>query len=235
VPLLSDPESKVIREFGILNDTLKPDQPGYGVPFPVTYFVNERGIVVSKFFERDFRERYAMGTVYTRLFGSPLNTRQTVINNSHLRLKYFSSADIAAAGNRLMLIADITLKPGMHVYAPGVQGYKGLDWKLGDSPHISQRRVKFPRPQTLYLPVIKERVPVYEGRLRITQEIDLDSNYQKVKPALDVSNQLTIGGSLSYQACDDRICYPPQRVPLKWTIRLVEPDRERVSEQFRKK
>jgi len=27
-----------------------------------------------------------------------------------------------------------------------------------------------------------------------------------------------ISGTLSYQACDDRVCYLPQSVPLEWVV-----------------
>lgn len=235
VPLLSDPDSKIIRDFGILNDTVRPDQSSYGIPFPGTYWVNGQGVVVSKFFEDDFRERYAMGTVYTRLFGSPLNTRGTVVENKHLSLKYFSSADTIAVGNRVTLIAEITFKPRMHVYAPGVSGYKGIEWKLAESPHFSPAPANFPAAQTFYLPAIKEKLPVYHDQLRITQEIDVSSNYRQVREAVDASNQLTLEGSFTYQACDDKICYLPQTLSLKWTFRVVEPDRERVPESLRRR
>ncbi|MCI0420021.1 MAG: redoxin domain-containing protein [Acidobacteria bacterium] len=235
VPLLSDPDSKIIRAFGILNDTVQPGQFGYGIPFPGSYWVDRRGIVVSKFFEEDYRERYAMGTVYTQLFGSPLNTRETVVQNERLTLKYFSTADSAAAGNRLTLIADITLKRKMHVYAPEVRGYKGIEWKLADSPHFSQAPPNYPRARSLYLRAIKETVPVYENTFRIVQDIDLSGNYRQMKQALGDSDLLLIEGELKYQACDDKICYLPQTVPLKWTIRLIEPDRERVPERLRRK
>lgn len=31
-PLLSDPESKIIRTYGIFNETVNPDWPAYGIP-----------------------------------------------------------------------------------------------------------------------------------------------------------------------------------------------------------
>jgi hypothetical protein len=32
---------------------------------------------------------------------------------------------------------------------------------------------------------------------------------------------LTIKGSLDYQACDDRICYLPTSVPFEWTLKIA--------------
>jgi len=39
---------------------------------------------------------------------------------------------------------------------------------------------------------------------------------------------LTIGGTLEYQACDDKMCFNPQSVPLSWTIELRALDTERA-------
>ena len=39
---------------------------------------------------------------------------------------------------------------------------------------------------------------------------------------------LTLKGMLSYQACDDKLCFTPQSVPLTWTVTLRQLDRERA-------
>jgi hypothetical protein len=31
---------------------------------------------------------------------------------------------------------------------------------------------------------------------------------------------MTIRGTLDYQACDDRLCYPPRSIPVSYTVRL---------------
>jgi hypothetical protein len=38
--------------------------------------------------------------------------------------------------------------------------------------------------------------------------------------ALKDQASLTIGGALTYQACDDRLCYDPVTLPLSWTVGL---------------
>ena len=49
-PLLSDPESKIIRAYGLLNETA-PKGPFYGIPYPGTFVLDARGVVVAKYFE----------------------------------------------------------------------------------------------------------------------------------------------------------------------------------------
>ena len=49
--LLSDPDSTIIRAFGILNTSIPEGDSGYGIPHPGVYRVNESGLVQAKFFE----------------------------------------------------------------------------------------------------------------------------------------------------------------------------------------
>ena len=56
--MLSDPDSEVIRSFGILNTLIsEDDHPWYGIPFPGVYVVDETGAIVQKFFENNFHVR----------------------------------------------------------------------------------------------------------------------------------------------------------------------------------
>ena len=47
-PMLADPDSKIIRSFGILNESVPKDNFVYGVPHPGTYVVDENGVVTFK-------------------------------------------------------------------------------------------------------------------------------------------------------------------------------------------
>ena len=70
-PLLSDPDSRVIRAFGILNESVKPESPQYGIPYPGTYLVDTQGKVVAKYFEQDMRERISAGAILAGRLGEP--------------------------------------------------------------------------------------------------------------------------------------------------------------------
>lgn len=47
-PLLSDPDSKVIRQFGVLNDSMKKGSKKFGIAHPVTVIVGSDGMVAGK-------------------------------------------------------------------------------------------------------------------------------------------------------------------------------------------
>ena len=46
---------------------------------------------------------------------------------------------------------------------------------------------------------------------------------------------VAVEGILRFQACDDRVCFPPQEVPLRWVLNVVAFDGERVPGEFRHK
>jgi hypothetical protein len=93
----------------------------------------------------------------------------------------------------------------------------------------------YPRSKILYLPAIKERVSVFEGTFRISQDL-------QVSGAADFANALeadgttvTIAGKLEYQACTSKICFLPTSVPVQWQLQVVPLDRRRAPENIRHK
>lgn len=55
--ILSDSDSTVIKELGILNEEMDPATIYYGVPYPGIFLVNHEGRIVRKFAEENYRER----------------------------------------------------------------------------------------------------------------------------------------------------------------------------------
>jgi hypothetical protein len=41
-------------------------------------------------------------------------------------------------------------------------------------------------------------------------------------------DQATINGTLAYQACDDRVCFLPQSIPVSYSVKLRRLDTERA-------
>ncbi|HTR39294.1 MAG TPA: protein-disulfide reductase DsbD domain-containing protein [Bryobacteraceae bacterium] len=137
-------------------------------------------------------------------------------------------------GEHVVLVLDIDLYPGMHVYAPGVEGYIPVDWKMKESSAEAAGQAEYPKSEKLYLKAIDETVPAYRNHFRITRDITI-AQEDKLKPAVDSAGRLTVEGSLRYQACDDRVCYIPQTLPLKWTFQYQPLDRERVPVALQRK
>ena len=115
----------------------------------------------------------------------------------------------------------------MHVYAPGVQGYIPIDWKLEDGAATKLHSFAYPPSRVMHLKAIGESVPVYRSRVQLTREITFGSD-DALKSLVSSAGELTVKGSFRYQACDDRECYLPQTVPLEWRFQFQGLERERV-------
>lgn len=233
-PLLSDPDSKLIRELGILNDTLPKDSPFFGIPYPGSFVLDTQAVITAKYFEDDYRERYTSADILARQFGLRPEAARSEVESKQLKLRATASNSMVAAGQRVALALDIQMKPKMHVYAPGVEGYIPIDWKMKVSEAAVAREVSYPPSEKLHLEAIDETVPVYRDRFRLTRDITIGQD-ANVRAALDGSGRFTVEGTLRYQACDDRVCYIPQELPVKWTFQYAEFDRERVPPQLRRK
>ena len=114
-----------------------------------------------------------------------------------------------AAGAKLALFVDVTPKPGIHVYAPGSKDYIPITVKLNPQAEVKLGKVAYPKSEMMSF--ADEKVPVFQKPFRLTQDITLDKS---AKPGSTV----TVSGTVSYQACDDRVCYPPESAPVSWTV-----------------
>ena len=228
IPLLSDPESKIIKSFGILNDKVPPGALA-GIPIPGTFIADESGRIKERYFEEDYRERYTVAGILKERIDSG------VADLPRLRLNWSASATQVRGGQHIMLTLDGTLPPGMHVYAPGVsQEYRPVKWTMNESTAWKFGQPSFPMAKKMSLAGDPELVPVYEGKFSITRELVLGRE-QDLKPRVSADGDFTVEGAFQFQACDDRMCFPPQTIPLKWTFHLEGHDGQRVPPELRRK
>ncbi len=232
-PLLSDPDSKVIRAFGILNEQVKPDSAFFGIPHPVTYLLDEHGVVRGRYSDDDYRVRYTASDILARHFNVAPGKSRTEWETDHLRLMAAASGDIVRSGQRIALAVELQLKPRMHVYAPGVEGYIPVAWTMEDSEGWSAAATEFPPPLKKHLPAIGETVLVYQDRLLLLRDLTVGQE-ARLKELAGLDGTILVKGKLRYQACDDTKCYVPQDVPLTWRLRIEAVDRQRAPEPLRR-
>ncbi len=65
--MLSDPDSKLIAAFGILNETIEQDSDWYGIPYPAVYIVNPEGVIQARFGEEGHRERPQVDAILAKI------------------------------------------------------------------------------------------------------------------------------------------------------------------------
>jgi hypothetical protein len=232
-PLLSDPHSAVIRSYGILNETIDKDTPFYGIPYPGTYILNPAGVVLSKYFEDDYRVRDTAASILLRQFGLEPKQHETTAAR-HLAITTASSDLEVRPGQRITLTVSAKPGPRIHVYAPGVRGYIPIALTLDPSKGFTADPVAYPASKTLNLRAIHETLPVYDTPFRMLVTMTL-ANAAAVEPLLDAGRNLRIEGKFRYQACDDRECFIPETLPLVWTIHVLPFDRQRVPEDIRRR
>lgn len=242
-PLLSDVGSVTIRRYGILNTvaqealgpaasdpdvvartrvfaTLLPAAERLrGIPFPGTFIVDRGGRVQARFFESFFRERNTVSNILMALGSGRAPLAGVQVSNGQLDLRAYASDTTVALGNRFSLVLEITPRPGMHVYAPGVEGYLPVALTITPRRFIRVLPARYPPSEPYVFKPLNERVPVYRKPFTIIQEIvpEVTDEAQAAFKAIDT---LTIAGALSYQACDDKLCYNPMSIPLAWTVAL---------------
>jgi peroxiredoxin len=230
-PLLSDPDSKVIRAFGILNKTVPESHPFYGIPNPGQYLIDADGKVEAKFFEEKYSDRFTPGNILVRTLGGPGAGPRTEVRTSHLRAVASSSDAVVRGGNRVALVLEVALDPKMHVYAPGVEEYIPIDWQMNEATGVTTFPAAYPESELLHLPAIDEIVPVYSGRFRVVMDVLLG---RPDELTTDLNGDLVVSGTFRYQACDDKLCYLPETVPLEWRFQLEAHDRTRVPKPLRR-
>jgi len=225
-PLLSDAGSETIKAYGLLNTGVpETNKTQYGIPYPRTFFLNRQAIVTSRVFETAYQERDTISSVMIRL-GKKLETPATRVSAPHLEVTTFVTDQTVAPGTHFSIVLDVTPGRRVHVYAPGVVGYKPIALTITSQPGIVARTAQFPKATDYFFEPLNEHVNVFDRPFRIIQDVMIDAS-RDMETMLKDRTSLTIQATLDYQACDDKICFNPQSVPLSWTVGLKPLDRER--------
>jgi peroxiredoxin len=232
-PLLSDPDSKIIRMYHVLNS--EAVGPNAGMARPGYFYIDTEGNIREKFFEAKYRERLTGNNVLSRLFPELGEEVSDTLEAPHLQVRMGQSDRVAVSGNLVTLTAEVRLPPDVHVYAPGTKGYKTVKLAIDPLPDFETRQAIYPAAKILYLPAIKEKVPVFEGAFRIRQELKVNSMAEFSGALGPDGKPVTVTGKLEYQACDSKICYLPESMPLEWHFQIVPLDRQRAPEDIRHK
>jgi hypothetical protein len=232
-PLLADPKSEVIRSFKVLNT--EANGMTKGMAYPGFFYIDGSGVIREKYFEAKYTDRFTANNVIGKLFPELAEEVSQNVDAPHLRLSLTQSDNAVAPGSRVTLAAEIELPPGVHVYSPGVKGYRPIQLELQPRSGIELSQVTYPNSEILYLEAIREHVPVFEGKFRITQDVIVTSSKtgDVVRSLVSAQKTISITGELKYQACDETICYPPTSVPLKWQLQILPLDLKRSPNAIR--
>ncbi|HUQ86788.1 MAG TPA: protein-disulfide reductase DsbD domain-containing protein [Vicinamibacterales bacterium] len=121
-----------------------------------------------------------------------------------------------APGQKLSLSFSITPKRAMHVYAPGKHDYQVIAVKLDPQPWLKVAPTAYPPSEIYYFKELDERVETYGKPFTLVQDVTV-LNTAAAKKALAAS-PIKLSGRLEYQACDDKVCYAPTKVPVSFDL-----------------
>jgi hypothetical protein len=224
-PLLADPKSETIRQYGILD----ADAKGFtkGMAHPGYVYISPDGKITEQFFETAYTDRYTANNLMLKLFPELVEGSGREVASPHLALTLSQSDNLVIPGSRFTVAIDVTLPADVHVYAPRVVGYKPIALILENVPELKLSDPHYPNPEVLFLPAIKESVPVFQGRFRISQDAVVSTDAKFLK-ALGHGRKVAVKGMLRYQACDQTTCFLPMDVPVSWEIQVAPLDLERA-------
>jgi hypothetical protein len=222
-PILSDSGSAIIRAYGLFNESEKPGNRGYGVPHPGTFIVDRKGMVVSRFFEDAYQERYTTAIILSAI-GGAADGPSIKATTAHLSMNATLSDAVAAPGQRLSITTSVTPGRGMHLYAPGKHTYQVVELIIDPQPWLRLHEVTYPASEIYHFKPLDERVEVYMKPFVLRRDLTLLAT-QQAQQELASLGTVTITGALAYQACDDKLCYNPARVPITFTVRVLPLDR----------
>jgi hypothetical protein len=131
----------------------------------------------------------------------------------HVTLAASAAPPVAVTGGKVTLLLDITPNPDVHIYAPGAKDFVQTTLTLSPQARLTIGKPGYPKAELVLDPVLNERIPEYTRTFRIAQPVTLG-------PAVKSREDVTISGVLNYQACDDKMCYPPASASVTWTVKV---------------
>jgi peroxiredoxin len=228
-PLLSDSGSKLIDAFGIRNVEATGAQAG--IPVPGYYLIDKRGVIEKRFFEDGYINRLTANNVYQNIFGDvalpqPLRS----LPSPHVVLATMQSDKEVTPGELVRLVVTITPDPDTHVYAPGAEKdhYIVASLTLDPSNLYSVRPTVYPKSEMMHFPESNETEPVYTSKTTLDASVAATVNKETLA-IFAKDPYVHVTGSMEYQACTSKVCFPRVKVPLSWTIQLKELDRVRAT------
>jgi len=189
--------------------------------------------VTAKEFNERNNDRTTAAAILVRYLHADPEGYQGRAETDQLTVRWGVSNTTVRPGQRIALVLSIETRPGVYVYARGAEEYTPIDWIIEPRDGVEVFDADFPEPKMVHFPVLDEMVPVHDGIFTVSRELRFDGG-TAWGAALEGAQQVTLNGSLTYQACDDSMCYFPTTIPMEWTVTLEAHDRTRVPERLRR-
>jgi Disulphide bond corrector protein DsbC len=122
-------------------------------------------------------------------------------------------------GPAFTLTITATPVPGVHVYAPGNPNYNPVTVTLRPVEGLAFGVPTYPKAEPYFFAPLRESVKVYSKPFTVRVPVKVTFDDAKETAA----GTATVKGTFDYQACDDKLCFPPQSAPFTATFALPAP------------
>lgn len=218
--LLSDPDSAVIRSFGILNTLIDPhDHPWHGIPYPGAMVVSAEGAITHKFFDSNLAVRAGPERLLRAALGEPVLARKVdQAAPEEVQVRVALDGDHLALTVQRDLVVRFTVPAGRHVYAePAPPGSLGVGVTLDESDRLVQRPIVRPASEPHTLAGTGESFRVHDGVFELRMPLAVNGF-----SGSDAA-EITVSGEVRWQCCDDELCDPPTSQRFELTVPVSEP------------
>ena len=134
----------------------------------------------------------------------------------HLSVTTSISDAEVSPGEKVSVTFDVTPKRNMHVYAPGKHEYQVIAVKIDPQPWMKVAPTAYPPSEIYHFKELDEKVETYGKPFKLVQDVTI-LNTAAAKKALAAS-PVKLSGTLQYQACDDKVCYAPTKIPVSFDL-----------------
>jgi DsbC/DsbD-like thiol-disulfide interchange protein len=152
----------------------------------------------------------ALGLIFAFAQATP-NLQFRGPGSAHATIAPAPAAVTATPGGKVTIGVDVTPKPGIHVYAPGTKDFIPIELKLDAQPAVKAGKVVYPKSEMMEF--ADEKVPVFQKPFRLTNDVTIAKSAKS-------GSTITLAGNVHMQACDDKVCFPPETVPVSWTVNV---------------
>jgi len=120
-----------------------------------------------------------------------------------------------APGEHFALSVRIVPNPGIHVYAPGNPDNIPVSISVTPPAGLTAEPAKFPKPEDFFFGPTAETLKVFTKPFVVSVPMSVESG-----AAAKTAGEAIVTGTVRYQACNDRVCFPPQSAPFEARVAL---------------
>jgi DsbC/DsbD-like thiol-disulfide interchange protein len=134
-----------------------------------------------------------------------------------LALEVRVDGTLSSAARTAHVTISATPIPGVHVYAPGNPDYVPVSVSVTPVEGLDVGTPGFPAGEHYFFAPLKQAVKVYSRPFVVRIPVKASAAFLKRR---DNGVAVPLKGVVSYQACDDKVCFPPQTLPFTADVPL---------------